>query len=363
MTQRVFNFNPGPATLPLAALERAQAEFLDFEGTGMSLLEHSHRGGPYKKVHEEAKSLLRELMGIPDDYEILFMQGGASGQFALVPMNFLRAGDSADYVVTGTWSKKAMAEAKIVSAAKAAADSSVDGKFQKVPSQSELTLDPAAKYVHITSNNTIAGTQFHEYPDTGDVPLIVDMCSDMLWRPIDVSKFGMLYAGAQKNLGPSGVTIVIVKKSLVAQGRDDIPKIFRYQTIVDGDSLQNTGPTFAIYMVRNVLQWVKDNGGAAGMEARNRKKAELLYGTIDANPDFFRGPVEVASRSVMNAVFRLPSEDLEKKFIAEAAEVGLHGTKGHRSVGGIRISMYNAMEYAGIEKLTGFMKSFAAANS
>lgn len=361
MTHRVINFNPGPATLPLSVLEKTRDELLDFEGTGMSILEHSHRGAAYSAVHAEAKALLKELLGVPDGYHILFMQGGASGQFALVPMNLLNGG-SADYSVTGTWGKKALAEAKVLGGGRVAFDANAEGKgFTRVPKQEELDLDPNARYLHITSNNTVAGTQYHYIPKA-DVPIVADMSSDILSRPLDVSKFGIIYAGAQKNLGPAGVTIVIIKDELVGEGNAAIPKIFRYRTIVDGDSLQNTGPTFPIYMVRNMLQWVKANGGAAGMEQRNKAKAGLLYGTIDDNPDFFRCPIEKDSRSLMNVVFRLPSEDLEKRFIAEAGQNELMGVKGHRSVGGIRCSIYNAMEPTGVEKLVGFMKDFAQKN-
>ncbi|NOY90595.1 MAG: 3-phosphoserine/phosphohydroxythreonine transaminase [Deltaproteobacteria bacterium] len=361
MTHRVINFNAGPATLPLSVLEKTRDELLDFEGTGMSLLEHSHRGAAYAAVHAEAKSLLKELLSIPDDYHVLFMQGGASAQFALVAMNLLDGG-SADYAVTGTWSKKALAEAKVLGGGRVAFDASAGGGgFTRVPKQEELDLDPKARYLHITTNNTVAGTQYHYIPKS-DAPLVADMSSDILSRSLDVSKFGIIYAGAQKNLGPAGVTIVIIKDSLVGEGNAALPKIFRYRTIVDGDSLQNTGPTFPIYMVRNVLQWVKANGGAAGMEQRNKAKAALLYATIDGNADFFRCPIELESRSLMNVVFRLPTEDLEKQFIAEAAKNELMGIKGHRSVGGIRCSIYNAMEPSSIEKLVGFMKDFAAKN-
>ncbi|MEM7137101.1 MAG: 3-phosphoserine/phosphohydroxythreonine transaminase [Myxococcota bacterium] len=357
---RVINFSAGPATLPLSVLEYTQKEFLDHEGTGMSLVEHSHRGAPYAKVHEEAKALFRELLNIPESHEVLFMQGGATGQFALAPMNLRGPGQSADFIMTGTWSKKALAEAKVTGEARVAGTGEVDGSYTRVPTQGELELDPNAAYVHMTSNNTIAGTQFHDYPDTGEVPLVADMSSDILWRPLDVSKFGLIYAGAQKNLGPSGITVLIIRKDLCERSPDTIPIIFRYKTILAGDSLQNTIPTFPVYMVRNVLRWVKAQGGAPAMEARNRQKAEMIYGLIDDNPDFFRCPVEVASRSVMNPVFRLPTEELEKQFIAEAAEQGMVGIKGHRSVGGIRTSMYNAMEPSGVEKLVTFAANFAS---
>ncbi|MGB5413947.1 MAG: 3-phosphoserine/phosphohydroxythreonine transaminase [Polyangiales bacterium] len=359
---RVINFSAGPATLPLPVLEYAHNEFLDHEGTGMSLIEHSHRGAAYAKVHEEAKSLFRELMNVPDTHDILFMQGGATAQFALVPMNLRGAGQSADYINTGVWSDKAMAEALILGAAREAGTGKVDGKYTRVPKQAELELDPGAAYAHFTSNNTIMGTQFHEYPDSGDVPLVADMSSDILWRPIDVSKFGLIYAGAQKNLGPAGVTVLIFRKDLAERSPSTIPKIFRYKTILDGDSLQNTIPTFAVYMVRNVLRWVRDQGGAPAMEKRNREKAGSIYGMIDENPGFFHCPVEFESRSMMNPVFRLPTEDLEKKLIAEAAEAGMVGIKGHRSVGGIRTSIYNAMEPSDVQKFVDFAKAFAQKN-
>ncbi len=359
---RVINFSAGPATLPLPALEYAQSEFLDHEGTGMSLVEHSHRGAAYAKVHEEAKTLFRELMDIPKSHEVLFMQGGATAQFALAPMNLRASDESADYIMTGTWSTKALAEAKVTGKARVAGTGEVDGKYIRVPRQADLELDPNAAYVHITTNNTIMGTQFHQWPDTDDVPLVADMSSDILWRPIDVSKFGLIYAGAQKNLGPAGITVLILRKDLAERSPDTIPKIFRYKTILEGDSLQNTIPTFPVYMVRNVLRWVKAEGGAPAMEKRNRAKAEMIYGMVDGNPDFFRCPVEVDSRSVMNPVFRLPSEDLEKKFIADAAAAGMVGIKGHRSVGGIRTSMYNAMEPQSVQKFVQFAQAFAKAH-
>lgn len=359
---RVINFNAGPATLPLPALEYAHNEFLDHEGTGMSLIEHSHRGAAYAKVHEETKSLFRELLDIPDTHEVLFMQGGATGQFALVPLNLRGPGESADYIMTGAWSDKALAEAKVTGNAREAGTGKVDGKYTRVPTQAELELDSNAAYVHYTTNNTIMGTQFHYVPDAGNVPLVADMSSDILCRPIDVSKFGLIYAGAQKNLGPSGITVLILRKDLAERSPDTLPKIFRYSTILNGDSLQNTIPTFPVYMVRNVLRWVRDQGGAEAMESRNREKAGYIYDMIDDDPDFFRSPVQRDSRSWMNPVFRLPTEELEKKLIAEAAEAGMVGIKGHRSVGGIRTSIYNAMEPADVKKFVDFTKAFAAAN-
>ena len=356
---RVINFNAGPATLPLPVLEYAHNEFLDHEGTGMSLIEHSHRGAAYAKVHEEAKSLFKELLAIPDTHEVLFMQGGATGQFALVPLNLRAPGQSADYVMTGAWSDKALVEAKITGDAREAGTGKVDGKYTRVPTQAELDLDANAAYAHYTTNNTIMGTQFHYVPDSGDVPLVADMSSDILCRPIDVAKYGLIYAGAQKNLGPSGITVLILRKDLAERSPDTIPKIFRYSTILNGDSLQNTIPTFPVYMIRNVLRWIQDLGGAEAMQARNQEKADIIYGMIDENPDFFHCPVEKESRSLMNPVFRLPSEDLEKTFIAEAAQAGMVGIKGHRSVGGIRTSIYNAMEPADVQRFADFARSFA----
>ncbi|MCA9593585.1 MAG: 3-phosphoserine/phosphohydroxythreonine transaminase [Myxococcales bacterium] len=357
---RVKNFNAGPATLPLAALERAHRELLDIDGTGMSIMEHSHRGKTYDAVHAEALSLVRELLAVPEDYHVLLLQGGASQQFAMVPMNLLPEGKSADYVVTGSWSKKAVKEAKAVGQVNIAASTEKDGKFVRIPKQSELSLSDDAAYVHITTNNTIAGTQWHELPDTGKVPLVADMSSDIMWKPTDVSKFGLIYAGAQKNLGPSGVTLVIAKKDLVAGANEKLPAIFQYRTHADANSLYNTPPTFGIYILRNVLAVVKQAGGLSAMEKHNREKAKVLYDAIDARADFYRCPVEKDSRSVMNVVFNLPTPELEAEFIAEAQKQGMVGLKGHRSVGGVRASIYNAADKAWLEALAGFMKTFKA---
>ncbi|MEZ4336213.1 MAG: 3-phosphoserine/phosphohydroxythreonine transaminase [Sandaracinaceae bacterium] len=354
--RRAMNFNAGPAALPLAALERAQRELVDFDGTGMSLMEHSHRGKTYEAVHYEALSLLRELVGIGDDYDVLLLQGGARQQFAMVPMNLLHAGRSADYVVTGTWAKQALEEAQLLGTARAAADTEEDGVFTRIPTA--LDLDPNAAYVHLTSNNTLFGTQWASYPDTGDVPLIADMTSDLLCRPIDASRFGLIYAGAQKNVGPAGVTVVIVRKDLVAGARKDIPEVFRYASHASKDSLWNTPPCFPIYMLRNTLAVLKEMGGAAAMEAAATKKSSTLYDLVDAHPDFFRCPVEKASRSIMNVVFRLPTEDLEKQFLAEAAKRGMVGLKGHRSVGGLRASIYNFVEPAWVDAVAELMDDF-----
>lgn len=359
MTERAKNFNAGPAALPLAALERARDELIDFAGTGMSIMEHSHRGAVYEAVHDEAIALLRELMGIDDRYHVLLLQGGARLQFAMVPLNLLHPGKSADYVVTGTWAKGALAEAKMVGLARAAASTETNGSFVRVPRQDELELDPSAEYVHITSNNTLFGTQWAAYPDTGAVPLVADMTSDLVSRRVDVSRFGVIYAGAQKNVGPAGVTVVIVRKDLVAGARTDVPLALRYASYAETNSLWNTPPTFAIYLLRNTLAVLKEWGGVDAIEATNRAKAALVYDAIDAAPDFFRCPVERESRSMMNAVFRLPTEALEKKFLAEASAARMAGLKGHRSVGGIRVSLYNAVERGWVEELVARMKDFA----
>lgn len=357
---RAHNFNAGPAGLPLPALERAQRELLDFEGTGMSIMEHSHRGKAYEGVHREAIALTRELLGVPDDYHVLLLQGGASQQFAVVPMNLLPQGKSADYIITGGWSEKAYQEAGRIGTARIAATTEVDKRYVRIPKQEELKLDPGAAYVHMTTNNTLFGTQWHWLPEVGGVPLVADMSSDIMWKKIDVSKFALIYAGAQKNIGPSGVTLVIARKDIVDGARKDIPTIFRYATHASNDSLYNTPPTFGIYLMRNVLAYTKELGGLEEVEKRNRAKVDLLYKTIDESPDFFRAPVEKDSRSYMNVVFRLPSEELEKKFVAEATKERMIGLAGHRSTGGIRVSTYNAVPMESIEALIAFMKAFQA---
>ncbi len=366
---RVTNFNPGPAGLPLPALERAAGELLDYAGTGMSIMEHSHRGKAYDAVHREALSLLRELLGIGDDRHVLFVQGGASQLFATVPMNFLAPGRSADYLVTGHWSERAVEEARLVAGiqgggVRVAASSKEGSTFRRLPSAAEIAagLDRNATYVHVTTNNTIFGTQWPSEPDVGQVPLVADMCSDFLWRKHDVSRYGLMYAGAQKNLGPSGVSVVVVTKALLEQARTDIPTIFRFKAFADTDSLLNTPPTFGVYLVRNVLSWIKSVGGLAQIEAWNREKAALLYGAIDAQPDYFRAPVDPAARSFMNVVFRLPTEALDDQFVQETERAGMVGLKGYRSTGGIRVSMYNAVSVADVQKLVAFMQDFAARN-
>ncbi len=358
---RSWNFYAGPATLPVPALERARDELIEWEGTGMSVMETSHRSKEYDAVHHEAMTLFRDLLGLDDDHEVLFLQGGASLQFAMLPMNFVPAGGSADYIITGSWSQKALKEANIVARGRVAGSSEADG-YTRIPRQQELDLDPTAAYLHLTSNNTIKGTQFHGFPETGGVPLVADMSSDLLWRPFDANRFSLMYAGAQKNLGPAGVTVVIVSKSWVGRANSGLPTVLAYATHLEKESLYNTPPCFGVYMVRNVLLWIKELGGLEAMERRNRAKAERLYGVIEAHPEFYRCPVEKASRSTMNVVWRLPSEELEAAFVSQATKRGMYGLKGHRSVGGCRASIYNAMEMDGVEALAGFMEEFARAN-
>ena len=359
---RHFNFNPGPSTLPLSVLERAQRELLDFEGSGMSIMEHSHRGKVYEKVHDEAIALLTELLAIPSSHQVLFMQGGASAQFGLVPMNLRTDTHAGDYVITDTWGKKAYSEAKTVGKPSVAWDENKDGVWTRVPKSSELKLSAGAPYLHYTTNNTIMGTQFFDIPESNGVPLVADMSSDILWRPTDVSKFGLIYAGAQKNMGPTGITVVIIRKDLIEKGRTDLPSIFRYSEIAKNNSLQNTITTFTVYMIRNMLLWVKEQGGLSAMEKHNTKKAGLLYAAIDGSEGFYTCPAEKSARSVMNVVYRLPNEELDTKFVSEANKAGLVGLKGHRQVGGIRASIYNAMSVEGVEKLCEFMQRFRKAN-
>ncbi len=366
---RVSNFNAGPAGLPLPALERARDELVDFAGTGMSIMEHSHRGKAYSGVHFEAMGLLRELLAVPESHHILFMQGGATQMFAQVPMNFLAPGKSVDYIVTGHWSERAVEEARLVAGIQggavriAASSKEKDGiAYRRLPTPAEIHIDPAAVYAHFTTNNTIFGTQWFAEPDVGSVPLVADVSSDILWRKVDVSKYALMYGGAQKNVGPSGVTIVIVARSMLERARTDIPGPFRFKTFADNDSLYNTPPTFGIYLMRNVLAWIKSVGGLAQIEAWNREKAALLYGAIDAAPDYYGAPVDRSARSVMNVVFRLPTPALDELFVKQAEQAGMVGLKGYRSTGGIRASLYNAVTVADVEKLVAFMKDFAARN-
>ncbi len=359
--KRVYNFNPGPATLPLEVLKAAQAEFLDFDDTGMSIIEISHRSAPYEKVHNQAKADILELMGLGDDYEVLFIQGGASLQFAMIPMNFAAKDRRGSYVLSGTFSSNAYKEAATLGLGEIAA-STKDENFKRVPRQDELKINPNAAYLHVCYNNTIYGTEFHYIPETGNVPLFADMSSDMLSRPVDFKRFSLIYAGVQKNLGPAGVVIVVAKKSLIEKSSDALPTMLRYDTFYKKNSLYNTPPAFSIYIVGKVAAWIKSCGGLSEMARRNAIKAKLLYDAIDGSDGFYRGHADKDSRSFMNVTFRLPNEELEKKFVAEALDKNLSGVKGHRSVGGMRASIYNAMPIEGAEALADFMNHFRRAN-
>lgn len=359
--ERIYNFNPGPATLPLPVLEEAQKEFLNFKESGMSILEISHRAKAYDEVHQKAKADIKELMGLGEDYEVIFCQGGASQQFAMIPMNFATKEKPGSYVLSGSFATKAYEEAEILGVGEIAA-SSKDVNFKHIPTQEEIKINPNAAYLHLCYNNTIYGTEFHYIPDTKGVPLFADMSSDMLSRPIDFKKFDFIYAGVQKNLGPAGVVLVVAKKSLLESSPKTLPTMLRYSTFYKKDSLYNTPPAFCIYMVGKVAAWIKENGGLVEMEKRNREKAKIVYDAIDSSEGFYAGHADKDSRSLMNVTFRLPNEELEKKFVAEALEQGLSGVKGHRSVGGMRASIYNAMPKAGAEKLASFMEDFRKNN-
>ncbi len=375
---RTMNFNAGPAALPLAVLEACRDELVDFGNTGMSIMEHSHRGAAYELVHNDAIARLRSLMAIPDGtgadgYDILFMQGGASQQFAQVAMNLLSPGASAGYIVSGVWGEKAVAEARAVAlhaeasvhvACTTASSTPGGAKYVRVPGADEVRLAPSDAYLHLTTNETIDGVQYATapgavFPSFGAIPVVADMSSDIAWRPIDVRQFGLIYAGAQKNLGPSGVTVVIIRRDLVEAGRTDIPVIFQYRTASRNTSLYNTPPTFSIYLMRQVLAWIGNLGGVEAVEARNRAKSGAIYRVIDAFPEFYRCPVAVDSRSMMNIVFRLPTPALEEAFVASTEAHGMVGLRGHRSVGGIRASLYNAVEPAWVDALAQLMHDTA----
>jgi phosphoserine aminotransferase len=357
---RVHNFNPGPAAIPLPALVRARDEMLDFEGSGMSIMEHSHRGKVYDQVHDSALGSLRKLMSVPETHDILFLTGGATQQFAQVPMNLRKPGQSADYIIGGVWGKKAFKEAKHTGDAKVAATTELsDGRFLRVHRPEELSLDPSAAYLHYTSNNTVMGTQLRELPRSLDeVPLVCDMSSDILARPIDVASHGIIYAGAQKNIGPSGVTVVIVRKDLIESGRKDIPFIFQYRTQAAEKSLANTCPTFAIYMLRNVLDWLLAQGGVPWATEQAERKAALLYSVLEARSDIYQLPVERQSRSFMNVVWNLASPEREAELVKRATLAGFVGLKGHRIVGGLRASIYNAVTYESVQALAAFLSEY-----
>jgi phosphoserine aminotransferase len=355
---RVFNFSPGPATLPESVLRQAANEMLDWHGSGMSVMEMSHRGKEFISIHAEAVGLVRELLDVPANYKILFMQGGAIGENAIVPMNLIGKSGKADYVNTGEWSKKSIKEAKVYGTVNIAASGEA-GRFTAIPPQSEWKLDPGAAYVHICSNETIGGVEYHWTPDTGKVPLVADMSSNMLSRPIDVSKYGLIYAGAQKNMGPAGVTLVIVRDDLLGHALPITPSAFNYETQAKSDSMYNTPPTYAIYIVGLVCKYLKEQGGLKAIAAHNQAKAAVLYEYLD-NSAFFRNPVAREDRSLMNVPFKLKDESLDEAFLKGAQAKGMVQLKGHRSVGGMRASLYNAMSLEGVQALVAYMKEFEA---
>jgi len=354
---RVFNFSAGPAALPEDVLKQAQAEMLDWHGAGMSVMEMSHRGKEFMSIAAEAEADIRELMAIPDNYKVLFLQGGASSQFAMIPMNLIGKTGKADYFRTGSWSKKAIAEAKRFGDIAVTADREIDGKFTTVPAADGFEVSADAAYLHYTPNETIEGVEFGYVPETGDVPLVADMSSTILSRPVDVSKFGLIYAGAQKNIGPAGLTIVIVRDDLIGNPVDGTPAMFNYETQAKADSMYNTPPTYGWYLAGLVFKWLKAQGGLAGMATINQRKAESLYKAIDDSA-FYNNPVDPACRSWMNVPFTLANADLDAEFLKLAGEAGLKTLKGHRSVGGMRASIYNAMPEAGVSALVEFMAEF-----
>ena len=357
---RSFNFNAGPAALPLEVLEIAQKELTDFNGTGMSIMEHSHRGKAYDAVHAEAVANMGKLLGLTDDYQVLFLQGGASLQFSMIPMNLLGAGQVADYVNSGAWASKAIKEAKKVGTVNIIADTSKEIPTN-MPDYAALNYTKGAAYVHVTSNETIAGTQMQSFPNT-EAPLVADMSSDILCRPIDIQQFGLIYAGAQKNLGPSGLTLVVIRKDLIERAPAAMATMLQYRTHAKENSLYNTPPTFGIYILMLVSRWLLAKGGAAGMEKINQAKASKIYSAIDNSGGYYRGGAVKAFRSTMNVTWRLPSEDLEAKFIKEATALKMIGLKGHRDVGGCRASLYNACPAESVDALVAFMKDFQAKN-
>ena len=359
-TTRIHNFSAGPAVLPVEVLEQVQRDLVSLPGVGMSVLEISHRSKAFDDIIGGCEADLRKLGQVPDNYRVLFLQGGASLQFSMVPMNLLPPGGSADYIVTGVWAEKAVKEAKRVGTVKIAGSTQAEN-YTRVPAQEELSLDPGAAYVHFTTNNTIFGTQFQRMPDTGEVPLVADASSDIFSRPIDVAKYGLIYAGAQKNLAPAGVTLVIIREDLLQRTPPTLPTMLQYPVHAENTSLYNTPPVFAIYVMRLVLAWLLKNGGLEAAERLNIRKAEKLYAEIDRT-GYYRGHAAPGSRSRMNVTFRLPSEELEKKFVKESTAAGLDGLKGHRSVGGLRASIYNAFPEAGVDALVEFMQEFERKN-
>lgn len=362
-TQRLFNFSAGPAVLPVSVLEEAQRDLVCYPGGGASIMELSHRGKVIEGMIKDAEARLRRVLGIPENYKVLFLQGGASTQFSMIPMNFLGAG-GADYLDVGQWSKKAIAEAKKVGDVHIAWSGKAEG-YKRMPKDEEIQVRPEASYLHVTSNETIEGIEFHREPASNGVPMVCDASSDILSRPMDVSKYGMIYAGAQKNMGPAGVTVVILSDELYAKATPDEkrPTMLGYKVHVENESLYNTAPVFSIYMVGLVLKWLEEEmGGLAGIHAHNKKKAELLYAAIDGSNGFYRPHADLGSRSLMNIAWRLPSEELEKQFVKESEARNMSGLKGHRSVGGIRASIYNAFPLEGVQALVDFMAEFQKKN-
>lgn len=360
-TKRIYNFNPGPAVLPVEALEEAQRDLVCLPGVGMSILEVSHRSSTFEEILAATEANLRQLLNLPDNYRVLFLQGGASLQFTMVPMNLLPPDGAADYIITGHWAQRALKEAQKLGKVNIAASTESEN-FTRIPRQDELKLDPKAAYVHFTSNNTIYGTEWFREPEVSDVPLVCDASSDILSRALDIRRYALIYAGAQKNMGPAGVTVVIIREDLLARAPAKLPAMLDYRLMSENKSLYNTPNCFGVYMVRLVTNWMIRQGGLEAMEKRNREKAELLYNAIDSSGGFYRGTAQNDSRSRMNLTFRLPNEELEKKFVKESAAVGLSGLKGHRSVGGLRASIFNAFPREGVEALVAFMKEFQRAN-
>jgi phosphoserine aminotransferase len=358
---RIFNFNAGPSTLPLPVLERARDEFVEFQGTGMSIVEMSHRAKPYEEVHLGAMALIRELLDLPEHYKVLFLGGGATLQFAMVPMNLLLAGRSCDFTVAGSWAKKACEDAQKIGRVNVIFDGKPDN-YLNLPDPASLVPDPGAAYLHLTANETIGGVQWQSFPDAGDVPIVCDMSSDFLSRRFPVEQFGLIYAGAQKNVGPAGVTVVLIRDDMLERCADTLPAYLDYRTHAESDSLYNTPPVFALYMVKLVLEHLKAAGGLAAAEKWADERSGIVYDAIARNGEFYSCPVPPHCRSKMNVVFRLPSEDLEKQFLGEATAAGMEGLKGHRSVGGCRASLYNAMPIVGAEALAQLMAEFAARN-
>lgn len=353
---RVYNFSAGPAALPEPVLRQAAEEMLDWHGSGMSVMEMSHRGKEFIAIAEEAEALLRELLAVPPNYKVLFMQGGAIGENAIVPMNLLRGKTSIDFIDTGEWSKKSIKEAKKYAAVNVAASSAATG-YDRVPPRAEWQLDPGAAYVHVCSNETIGGVEYHDTPEVGAVPLVADMSSNLLSRPVDVARYGLIYGGAQKNIGPAGLTIVIVRDDLLGQALPITPSAFDFKTVADNDSMYNTPPTYAIYIAGLVFRWIKARGGLAAMAEHNRAKAALLYDCLDAS-SFYRSPVQRDNRSLMNVPFKLKDDAMDAEFLKGAQARGMVQLKGHRSVGGMRASIYNAMPVEGVKALVDYMQAF-----